>query len=365
MHKSVEPGGSERIKQQNTIDLPVFSSKDSNIKLGLAPLSYPLKSASSLSRSSPRHFPSNNLDDDNPEHQNRESVNEALSFDNINPSWRKWEHAYATETGYAPFQTKINQDTFIIQPNVTVSTDLCLGIYGVFDGHGESGHDVARFVSKNFVTALLRQKEDLISGNFRRALTCAVKRLSNSLKRSSMRTAYSGTTATVVLRVSDDNIFVMNVGDSRAVMGRNIHGNESWLSIPLSFDHKPENIAEKLRIESKGGSVHPLKGPPGVDCGPDRVWIKNGNAPGLAMSRSIGDDVAHSVGVSDDPDILEYNVQKSDKFIIIATDGVWEFIGSEESTKCIGKLLSVGISEATRKLVRKSQKRWRKVCLNR
>ena len=32
--------------------------------------------------------------------------------------------------------------------------------------------------------------------------------------------------------------------------------------------------------------------------GPHRVWLKHENYPGLAMSRSIGDACAHSVGVS-------------------------------------------------------------------
>jgi len=35
--------------------------------------------------------------------------------------------------------------------------------------------------------------------------------------------------------------------------------------------------------------------------GPQRVWIAKEDVPGLAMSRSIGDNVAHSVGVSEVP----------------------------------------------------------------
>jgi len=32
--------------------------------------------------------------------------------------------------------------------------------------------------------------------------------------------------------------------------------------------------------------------------GPSRIWIKDQNIPGLAMSRSLGDIVAASVGCS-------------------------------------------------------------------
>ena len=35
----------------------------------------------------------------------------------------------------------------------------------------------------------------------------------------------------------------------------------------------------------------------GKPVGPARVWLKTQNIPGLAMSRSLGDTVAHTVGV--------------------------------------------------------------------
>ena len=35
--------------------------------------------------------------------------------------------------------------------------------------------------------------------------------------------------------------------------------------------------------------------------GPARVWLKDLDVPGLAMSRSLGDYVAQSVGVSPEP----------------------------------------------------------------
>ena len=39
----------------------------------------------------------------------------------------------------------------------------------------------------------------------------------------------------------------------------------------------------------------------GVKSGPYRVWLRNENFPGLAMSRSIGDFVAGSVGCICEP----------------------------------------------------------------
>jgi serine/threonine protein phosphatase PrpC len=46
------------------------------------------------------------------------------------------------------------------------------------------------------------------------------------------------------------------------------------------------------------------------------------------MSRSIGDYVAQSVGVSPVPEINIYDLSPDDRVIIIASDGVWEFLSN-------------------------------------
>ena len=60
--------------------------------------------------------------------------------------------------------------------------------------------------------------------------------------------------------------------------------------------------------------------------GPERVWLKNEDIPGLAMSRSFGDQVACRVGVNAVPEISELRMNSLDKVIILASDGVWEFL---------------------------------------
>jgi serine/threonine protein phosphatase PrpC len=52
--------------------------------------------------------------------------------------------------------------------------------------------------------------------------------------------------------------------------------------------------------------------------------------PGLAMSRSIGDVTAKKVGVISDPEIIEYTITGDCKFVVIATDGVWEFLTNKK-----------------------------------
>lgn len=74
----------------------------------------------------------------------------------------------------------------------------------------------------------------------------------------------------------------------------------------LSSDHKPELPIEKKRILEKGGIVEPFEDGHGNFLGPDRVWASKQDVPGLAMSRSLGDEVAHSAGVIPTPEIFEF-----------------------------------------------------------
>jgi serine/threonine protein phosphatase PrpC len=44
------------------------------------------------------------------------------------------------------------------------------------------------------------------------------------------------------------------------------------------------------------------------------------------MSRSIGDTLAHSVGCLCEPEININKLTSQDKIIVIASDGLWEFL---------------------------------------
>ena len=111
-------------------------------------------------------------------------------------------------------------------------------------------------------------------------------------------TVFSGSTC-VSLIYTPEKVICANVGDSRAVLGRCINGE--WVSHNLSRDHKPSDKDEFTRINKRGGRVEPLKEDDGEFVGPMRVWLKEDDIPGLAMSRSFGDRVAASVGVLAEP----------------------------------------------------------------
>ena len=118
-------------------------------------------------------------------------------------------------------------------------------------------------------------------------------------------------------------------GDSRAVLARETGGRMEV--VPLTEDHKPNSPGELERIDEAGGRVARLQDESGEEVGPDRVWLRYAWIPGLAMSRALGDALAHRVGVSSVPEISTHEISASDRFLILASDGIWEFITNEEA----------------------------------
>ena len=110
-----------------------------------------------------------------------------------------------------------------------------------------------------------------------------------------------------------------------------------------------------MRIEQNGGRVSQAYG-----MGPFRVWLKNENYPGLAMSRSIGDKIAHSVGVSDIPEIIEFNFDDNKpKAIVVASDGVWEFLSNENVKDIILRFYDCGDTDlCARELCDNARRIW-------
>lgn len=120
-----------------------------------------------------------------------------------------------------------------------------------------------------------------------------------------MDTTFSGSTC-VSLIYTPEKVITANVGDSRAVLGRCVNGE--WISHDLTRDHKPDMKDESARIKKRGGRIQPFKDDDGEFIGPARVWLRDDEIPGLAMSRSFGDRVASSVGVIAEPGNFKFEI---------------------------------------------------------
>ena len=65
-------------------------------------------------------------------------------------------------------------------------------------------------------------------------------------------------------------------------------------------------------------------------AGPLRVYTPEGVVPGLAVSRSFGDTIAEGCGVTCTPEISFYNRTHEDEFIVMGSDGLFEFFSADE-----------------------------------
>lgn len=102
-------------------------------------------------------------------------------------------------------------------------------------------------------------------------------------------------------------LYTANVGDSRAVLKQGKAG-----ALRLSTDHRPCEREELERIARVGGV------------------IMGGRVGGsLAITRALGDHMLFKSGVIPNPSISRHELKPSDKYLILASDGVWDAMSDE------------------------------------
>lgn len=199
----------------------------------------------------------------------------------------------------------------------------------VFDGHG--GKQISRYLRLNLFASYqaalsIGSKEDLSTSKVQTAIKNALLRVDDEVCKIG-QWSYTGSTAVVCIISLDSDgvrtIVTANVGDSRAVLCRN------GVAVDLSRDHKPNDEDEMERIEKLGGSVDwcgdvdPVTDDPILHTGVYRV---NSN---LALSRAIGDKSERPF-ISNEADISTHVVKDGDSFIVLASDGLFDVMSSQE-----------------------------------
>lgn len=120
-----------------------------------------------------------------------------------------------------------------------------------------------------------------------------------------------------------DECFVVNVGDSKAVLARLPKPKPGEPNVAkavrLSKDHSPILVPERARIEKCGGTV-------------DDQGRVNG---ALGVSRSFGDIRLKKFGVVATPDISKFTISSADKFLLLACDGLWGVFTPQDAVKFV------------------------------
>lgn len=299
-----------------------------------------------------------------------------------------WEPVRNQLTSVPPLHSvevrKENQDAFcVFAPFRSAPTAQQVGplqiFLGVFDGHGAEGRPIAHY-ARDFIASMSREAADnlgvVVGGNasgasieaadthlarldtFKAAFSRAERGLTEN--GTGIDHVFSGTTA-VVAWFFGRELYTAWTGDSRCVVGKTLpsdNGRPRFRAVDLSHDQKPVRPDEKRRVRNAGGRIARWQ----RNMGPLRVWLPKDWTPGLAMTRSIGDTVLSEYGVSPVPEVTYTTLGPEDSFLVLASDGVWEFMTSQEVVDFIGRMRREGksASDASEALVREAVRRWRR-----
>lgn len=221
-------------------------------------------------------------------------------------------------------------------------TPLNVEIFGVFDGHG--GLDTSKWISERLPKIIFRNlpSKDLVYSELPILIRSSFIECDSELYTKGLD---CGSTAIVAV-IIDNHIIVANTGDSRCIIS-----TKDGAAKTLSFDHKPKNLGELVRIHNDGGTVS-LNRVNGI----------------LALSRAFGDfnfkmlnsnnhykfntiqrkiakqclTAPEEFQVTVEPEIMIRDLKKSDEFIILACDGVWDCYNNDRIVYFIRHQLALG-----------------------
>ncbi|KAF9904716.1 hypothetical protein EC991_002352 [Linnemannia zychae] len=248
--------------------------------------------------------------------------------------------------------------------------------FGVFDGHGgwccsqrvalelapsvatelehvNDPHDVMA-VMEAIENGFLKLDDKIVNQTVQQVLEFP----SRPLACSSLLPAISGSCALMAyIDVKQKDLYVACTGDSRAVMGvretsATSKTGHAWKAVPLSFDQTGRNRWEVRRLQEE----HP---------GEENTVVMRGRVlGGLEPTRAFGDarykwtkEIQERVFqlfpsyrqphrnyhtppyVTAKPVVKHHKLRPEDRFLVMATDGLWDKLTSDEVIQLVGDLL--------------------------
>jgi len=215
-------------------------------------------------------------------------------------------------------------------------------LFGVFDGHG--GAQVAKFCARHLPTEMAASglRGRTVPEALHESLHCLDTRLQDPASseellslgdgKSGKLAHKCGCTVAACCILEGGDVVVANAGDCRVVLSR------QGCATDLSQDHKPGLPREHARIRNAGGHV--------VDKIAGNRVISRING-GLSVSRSMGDFKykqnenlpPNGQMVSCTPEIMSFRRTPQDEFLLIACDGVWDMLSSQQAVDFVRQRL--------------------------
>ncbi|XP_018472376.2 probable protein phosphatase 2C 68 [Raphanus sativus] len=271
---------------------------------------------------------------------------------------------------FGDFSMAVVQANEVVEDHSQVETGKGAVFVGVYDGHG--GPEASRYISDHLFAHLMRASKErgAISEESLRAAFSATEEAFLTLVRRtcSLKPLIAAVGSCCLVGVIwKGTLLIANVGDSRAVLGSSMSSSSSnrsnkIVAEQLTSDHNA--ALEEVRQELK--SLHPDDSH--IVVLKHGVWRIKGI---IQVSRSIGDAYLKRPEFSLDPSFPKFHLterlqrpvlsaepcvytrvlQTSDKFVIFASDGLWEQMSNQQAVEIVSKHPRPGIA---RRLVRRA-----------
>lgn len=176
-------------------------------------------------------------------------------------------------------------------------------LFCLFDGHG--GGEVSKYLQENFHKEF---KTLLPTNNLESEIITLFDTIDQKIKNSNF--FHVGSTACIVYITKENGqriLYCANIGDTRCTLVSAYQGKR------LSYDDRASDTNEYNRITNSGGIVFA-----------GRVYGQ------LMLSRAFGDWELKPYGVINVPHVLRMKIEDTDKYIVIASDGIWDVFQDDD-----------------------------------
>lgn len=257
-------------------------------------------------------------------------------------------------------------------PLSTLETGPYGTFVGVYDGHG--GPETSRYINDNLFQHLKRftsEQQSMSMDVIKKAYQATEEGFFSLVtKQWPMKPQIAAVGSCCLVGViCGGTLYIANLGDSRAVLGRLVKATGEVLAVQLSSEH---NVGiEAVRQEMH--SMHPEDSH--IVVLKHNVWRVKGL---IQISRSIGDVYLKKAEynreplyakfrlrepfekpiLSSEPSISEHQLQPHDQFLIFASDGLWEHLSNQEAVDIVQnhprsgsarRLVKAALQEAAKK----------------
>ncbi len=190
------------------------------------------------------------------------------------------------------------------------------GLFTLYDGHG--GAEVSKYCTNRmpeiFEKIVTSNKDNRDPNYIENCLISTFSKIDEEIKLINCENVGATASVVYILKEKESNnnnmrrvLYSANVGDSRTVLVTNFGAKR------LSYDHKATDFSEATRINTSGGVIFA-----------GRVYGQ------LILSRALGDHSLKKYGVICTPYVKKHIISDKDRFVIVASDGVWDVCSDED-----------------------------------